>query len=820
VGGKKRWREDDNLSSGNDNPSKKLIDNPVVKSFTSNSNPPARNASPPNLPAPPKLLPTRPTTRDTHGLPHELGKCIARDVALLNKLGWKRFVAAKRPRKDLADLHINHPARRLLHTYKTHGVPAKVTTQPWSPERIQQALARGPHKSCREHTAFLAEEFVSMTQKGQWTILPFSSVKNLINLRISPPGVVPQRDRRPRWIVDYSFYDVNDETVPLIAKGAMQFGHALSRILRHILLADPDHGPIYMLKIDISDGFYRIDVNPDDIPRLGVVFPTLPGQDPLIALPLVLPMGWKNSPPAFCAATETIADIANARLRTGEVAHDHHLNQRARQWDELTLPSSAAPAQKPSIAPDPSIPPQPAPLTEIDVYVDDFIALAQGDASRLQQVRSSLLHSIDAVLRPNDERDTQYRAEPVSLKKLDKGDASWKSQHTILGWDIDTRQKTITLPPHRQQRLKEILDSVPMHQKRIGVTKWHSILGELRSMSLALPGARGLFSFLQKALQLQKGNRVPLTSDTHQALRDFRWILESLSTRPTRIAELVPLLPSALGHHDASGAGAGGVWFPAQGIVPRCLPSRPPLLWRHQWSPHIASRLITDRNPHGTISISDLELAGGLLHLDVVCQHYDTRERTLLSKTDNLATLFWQRKGSTTSDKVPPRLLRLLAIHQRLHRYVPRHDYIPGGSNPLADDASRLFHLTDSQLLTHFNSNYPQQHSYHYATPTPSMVSAVTSALLKKPYNVESLQDETPAPTPTGDPGAISLLSWASTPFSKPSRTKYQSSKSSSTEYMLEHLRSTAIPSSLEWLRITYGALAKCSSCWATAIHA
>ena len=208
------------------------------------------------------------------------------------------------------------------------------------------------------------------------------------------------------------------------------------------------------------------------------------------------------------------------------------------------------------------------------------------------------------------------------------------------------------------------------------------------------------------------------------------------------------------------------------------------------------------------------------MHLDVLCQHYDARERTILSKTDNLATLYWQRKGSATSDKVPPHLLRLFGIHQRLHRYVPRHDYIPGGSNPLADDASRLFHLSDCEFLTHFNNTYPQPHSYHCATPTPSLISAVTSALLKKPYNVELLRDETPAPTPTGNPGAVSQLSWASIPFSKPSRTRYQSYKSSSSEFDLEHLRSTTIPSSLERLKITYGALDKRSPCWATRIHA
>jgi hypothetical protein len=139
-----------------------------------------------------------------------------------------------------------------------------------------------------------------------------------------------------------------------------------------------------------------------------------------------------------------------------------------------------------------------------------------------------------------------------------------------------------------------------------------------------------------------------LNKDVHQALKDFRWILNNLSERPTRIAELVPLLQSALGHHDASGAGAGagagtgGVWFPAQAIHPRGSNASPPILWRYQWPHKIASQLITDKNPHGTISISDLELAGGLMHLDVLCQHYDARERTILSKTDNLATLYWQ----------------------------------------------------------------------------------------------------------------------------------------------------------------------------------
>lgn len=62
---------------------------------------------------------------------------------------------------------------------------------------------------------------------------------------------------------------------------------------------------------------------------------------------------------------------------------------------------------------------------------------------------------------------------------------------------LDTVNMTVTLPPHRVERLAEILASIPLDQKRTSVRKWHKVLGELRSMSLALPGARHLFSHMQ-----------------------------------------------------------------------------------------------------------------------------------------------------------------------------------------------------------------------------------------------------------------------------------------------------------------------------------
>jgi hypothetical protein len=91
----------------------------------------------------------------------------------------------------------------------------------------------------------------------------------------------------------------------------MQFGRAPWRILKHMKHANQHMGPVYMSKIDIADGFYRIWVRSSDVPKLGVLFPSLPGDEPLVGFTLALPMEWEEAPKIFTAATETVADLAN-----------------------------------------------------------------------------------------------------------------------------------------------------------------------------------------------------------------------------------------------------------------------------------------------------------------------------------------------------------------------------------------------------------------------------------------------------------------------------------------------------------------------------
>ena len=89
-------------------------------------------------------------------------------------------------------------------------------------------------------------------------VLPYSVAKGLPGLKLSPPGVKVERDRRPHWIGDYSYFKTNADTFPIACLSAMQYGRALDCLIREIVYADPALGYVYLLKADVSDGFYRI----------------------------------------------------------------------------------------------------------------------------------------------------------------------------------------------------------------------------------------------------------------------------------------------------------------------------------------------------------------------------------------------------------------------------------------------------------------------------------------------------------------------------------------------------------------------------------
>ena len=67
------------------------------------------------------------------------------------------------------------------------------------------------------------------------------------------------------------------------------------------------------------------------------MFPTCGDKEQLVAFPLVVSMSWVKSPPALCAGTETVADLANTW--SDRPLPKHPLEDAALTWP-LALPQA------------------------------------------------------------------------------------------------------------------------------------------------------------------------------------------------------------------------------------------------------------------------------------------------------------------------------------------------------------------------------------------------------------------------------------------------------------------------------------------------
>ena len=92
-----------------------------------------------------------------------------------------------------------------------------------------------------------------MVGNGQWVVLPYSVATELPGLRLSPPVVKNKGDGWPWWLVDYIYCKLNSNILPISALYVMRYGQALDCLIREVIIAEPELGPIHVLKAGRSD---------------------------------------------------------------------------------------------------------------------------------------------------------------------------------------------------------------------------------------------------------------------------------------------------------------------------------------------------------------------------------------------------------------------------------------------------------------------------------------------------------------------------------------------------------------------------------------
>jgi len=348
---------------------------------------------------------------------------------------------------------------------------------------------------------------------------------------------------------------------------------------------------------------------------------------------------------------------------------------------------------------------------------------------QLKHVAMAIMTGIHDVF-PADIVD---RNDLISKKKILKGEGQYALFKTMLGFDFDGKQKTMWLEEKKHAKLLTILHSwlqAGSLNRVILFGEFESVIAKMRHAFTALPGGRGLLSPCNRLLK-----RRPLVvyfhrnDSLHAAISNCRTILRESTSRPTRCHELVAGWPDFIGVVDTSSHGVGGVII---GELSECLPT----VFRLQRPSDMTANVISEATLKGTITNSDLELAG-LVLLWLMMEHIcgPLAEKRIALFSDNSPTVSWVQRMACCSSLVAEQLIRVLALRFNLQKVCPiTMLHIAGDQNSMTKIPSRLFgsehkwHFkSEHDLLTFFNCNFtlPSQNSWTGCQPTSTIATHV-----------------------------------------------------------------------------------------------
>lgn len=261
--------------------------------------------------------------------------------------------------------------------------------------------------------------------------------------------MVPHKSRRFRTILDLSFTirletgervpSVNESTRKSAPQGAInQLGHSLGRII-HAFASTSEEEKVFMAKWDIKDGFWRLDCQDGEEWNFAYVLPQQDGPSTTLVVPNSLQMGWIESPPYFCTASETSRDVADIYIETPVGSRPPH----------KFLPHTQVSAGCKALPP---LAPRGRESFRylVEVYVDDYIGLVTATSrAQLDHVANSVMCAIHEVFPPN-ELDGE---DPILFKKLIQRDGAWDTIKDILGFCFNGSDKTIWVAEGKRDAL-------------------------------------------------------------------------------------------------------------------------------------------------------------------------------------------------------------------------------------------------------------------------------------------------------------------------------------------------------------------------------
>ena len=147
-----------------------------------------------------------------------------------------------------------------------------------------------------------------------------------------------------------------------LAEAMIQLGNCMKQLVATLADNYDPQQPFCFAKLDIEDSFWRMAVSNADTWNFCYVLAQLDQssniKDTLLVVPNCLQMGWCESPPFFCAASETARDVIEALLQESSLLKHHMEEQILQELDKTVIHRLEIVASY---------------INLIKVFVDDFI---------------------------------------------------------------------------------------------------------------------------------------------------------------------------------------------------------------------------------------------------------------------------------------------------------------------------------------------------------------------------------------------------------------------------------------------------------------
>ena len=608
-----------------------------------------------------------------------------------------------RPFLQLDQLLSHHPHFERFKTNSTVGIDYEITELSEN-ERIKELrdqLERGNHKSALTKEAEpivnkLMQEDVSL---GYAIPITKDCLLKLKHAELYPCGLQHQMTVNeageviPKKRVTHDLSNrkkhgrsinqrVIEESLPPTTYGfaLLRFIHLIHHIRRH----NPKKR-ILMMKTDFDKAYRRLHTHPRIAAKCIAEWITAESDNNKItkrefiaAILTRLPFGSTPAPAEFSICSEMIFDLANDLLHCpywdpDELTHPH----RALIEEPEYLPDEIPFAE--ALEADVKLPKSQKAGTE--GYIDDGATAAleeSKESKRIKKARHALPMATHLVFRPNKQNEEPLpRPDPLSIRKL-KAEARLSEMITFLGWRIDSRRLTMSLPDEKLKIWTESIDDL-LQKMKTDFETIQTLVGRLNHVGYIIPNARHFLNNIRRLEYIaDKFGTAKIQEATKKDLELWKHFLKQ-ANRGFSLNSIVFRIPTSLCFSDACEWGMGGY----------CMNSG--RAWRYEFT----------KREREVFTLNTKEFMASVITEEVNIPHDPSDHPCMMNIGDSSCTTSWMNKSNFDPEQAP--------IHNELARRHARtiidrqasnySQHIPGLTNTVADCLSRDFHLTNTKLI-------------------------------------------------------------------------------------------------------------------------